>query len=149
MQNHGWQTHHLTQHILYLVKIFLEKTERLAEEVGYWCMSKTTLTARKLNCIAMECMAVRIILSTNMSFTVICLSRPPSSNGKFYEYLRNTLKEFDINNELILLGDFNINWMEKSKRKKLRHYKPIWFYTINTRPHQNHPIISNTDRSNI
>ena len=88
-------------------------------------MSKNTLTEIELNCIDIECMAVRIILSTNMSFTVICLSRPPSSNGKFYEYLRNTLKEFDINNELILLGDFNINWMEKSKRKKLRHYKPI------------------------
>lgn len=65
-------------------------------------------------------MAVKMILSTNMSFTVICIYRPPSSNSMFYEHLRNILKEFDGNKELILVGDLNINWTEKSKRKKLK-----------------------------
>lgn len=71
----------------------------------------------ELNCMDIECMAVRMILSTNMSFTVICIYRPPSSNSMFYEHLRNILKEFDRNKELILVGDLNINWTEKSKRK--------------------------------
>jgi len=37
----------------------------------------------------------------------------------FYDQLRNLLKEFDKNKELILFGDFNVNWIEKSNRKKL------------------------------
>lgn len=41
-----------------------------------------------LDCVDIECMAIRMILSANMSFTVICIYRPPSSNCKFYEYLK-------------------------------------------------------------
>ncbi len=38
----------------------------------------------------------------------------------FYDHLRNLLKGFDRNKRLILVGDFNINWNEKSNRKKLQ-----------------------------
>lgn len=31
------------------------------------------------------------------------------------------MKECHTNNEIILLGDFDINWSDKSKRKELKH----------------------------
>lgn len=55
-----------------------------------------------------------------MIFTVVGMYIPPSSNSIFYDHLRNLMKGFDPNKELILVGDFNINWNEKSNRKKLQ-----------------------------
>lgn len=51
----------------------------------------------------------------SMAFTVV--GRPPSSSSLFYDHLRNLLKGFDRNKELILVGDFNINWTEMSNLK--------------------------------
>ncbi len=70
--------------------------------------------------VDIEYIAVTIVLSPCMTFTVVGIYRPPSSNSMFYDHLRNLLKGFDRNRELILVGDFNINWNEKSNRKKLQ-----------------------------
>ena len=70
--------------------------------------------------IDMECIGLNMSLSPQMSFTVICLYRPPSSNSLFYEHLHNILKQCDVKKELILMGDFNINWGKKTERKKLK-----------------------------
>ncbi len=70
--------------------------------------------------VDIEYIAVTIVLSPCMTFTVVAIYRPPSSNSMFYDHLRNLLKGFDRNRELILVGDFNINWNEKSNRKKLQ-----------------------------
>lgn len=67
-----------------------------------------------------ECIAVIIILSPQMSFNVIGVYRPPSSDVTFYEHFKNLLKELDIKKECIVLGDFNLNWSEKATRKRLK-----------------------------
>lgn len=38
----------------------------------------------------------------------------------FYEHLNNMLKECDSKTELLLFGDLNVNWIDKSSRKKLK-----------------------------
>jgi len=56
-----------------------------------------------------------------MSFILIGIYRPPSSKKCFYDKLNAILRECDSKNEVILLGDFNINWSDKIKRKELKH----------------------------
>lgn len=55
-----------------------------------------------------------------MSFILICLYRPPSSTIAFYDNLHKLLKQCQERKELILMGNFNINWENNSDRKKLK-----------------------------
>lgn len=59
-------------------------------------------------------------LSAEMSFTVLCLYRPPSAKVDFYDQFKVLLSCCDFNNEVILIGDLNINWDNKSDKKKLK-----------------------------
>ena len=55
-----------------------------------------------------------------MSITLIGMYRPPSASNAFYVALQALLKECDTKNEVILLGDLNINWLDKSNRRQLK-----------------------------
>ncbi len=68
----------------------------------------------------LEYVALKIILSRQMSFILIALYRPPSANETFYDQLTDMLKECNHNKELILMGDYNLNWEDKGKRRKLK-----------------------------
>ncbi len=50
----------------------------------------------------------------------MCVYRPPSANDIFFKQLTEILKECYHNKEIILMGDFNLNWEDKLKRKKLK-----------------------------
>ena len=62
-------------------------------------------------------------LSTEMAFTFIYINiyRKPSAKPEFYDQLKNLLHSFDFKKEVILMGDFNVNWSDKSGRKKLKN----------------------------
>uniref|UniRef100_A0A3B3CCL8 Reverse transcriptase domain-containing protein n=1 Tax=Oryzias melastigma TaxID=30732 RepID=A0A3B3CCL8_ORYME len=68
---------------------------------------------------SLECTGITIKLSPEMSFVVIVIYRPPSAKDIFFTHLTEILKKCN-NKETILLGDFNINWLDKSNSKKLR-----------------------------
>jgi endonuclease/exonuclease/phosphatase (EEP) superfamily protein YafD len=53
-----------------------------------------------------------------MNFVV--LYNPPSHGVSFYDDLDTIFKHVKSHNESIFLGDFNINWLEKSHRIKLK-----------------------------
>ena len=55
-----------------------------------------------------------------MSFNIIGVYRPPSADDTFYDQLAEVLKECNHNKEILLMGDFNVDWEDKSKRKKLK-----------------------------
>lgn len=63
---------------------------------------------------------MEITLSNEMSFTLICLYRPPSANADFLTQFKRMLNHCDKNKEIILIGDFNINWDDKKGRKNLK-----------------------------
>lgn len=65
------------------------------------------------NSVDLECIGLNFILSPQMSFVLIVIYRPPSSNSSFYENLKQLLKQCDFNKEVIIMGDFNINWDDK------------------------------------
>lgn len=68
----------------------------------------------------LECLGLNIILAPQMSFTIVVIYRPPSSDVSFYEKFENLLKESNLNKETIILGDTNINWEDTSCRKNLK-----------------------------
>lgn len=70
--------------------------------------------------IDMEYFGLNMSLSHQMSFIVIDLLQPLSSNNIFYEHLHGILKQCDDKKELILMGDFNINWGKKWREINLK-----------------------------
>ena len=67
-----------------------------------------------------ECVAVEISLSHEMSFTIICMYRSPSAKVDFYDHLKTVLNLCNSNKEIILLGDFNVNWDDKKDRTNMK-----------------------------
>ncbi len=70
--------------------------------------------------IKFDCVGVEVVLSTEMSFILICLYRHPSAKKDFYDQLKTMLNLIGPNKELIILGDFNVNWDDKQGRKNLK-----------------------------
>lgn len=99
-------------------------TERIGLMGGVevlYCV-KSALKCRQINWpeeIQLECVGVEISLSPTMSFVVICLYRKPSATIEFYEKLK-LLNYCDSNKEIIIIGDFNVNWNDKKARKNLK-----------------------------
>lgn len=71
--------------------------------------------------IYLECVGVEITLSKEMTFVVICMYRKPSAKIDFYSDLKTLINLTNLKKELILMGDFNINWDNKKDRKNLKH----------------------------
>lgn len=69
--------------------------------------------------IALECVGVQISVSPMMSFVVVCIYRKPTAKIDFYEQCK-LLNHCDRTKEIILIGDFNINWTDKKGRKTLK-----------------------------
>lgn len=63
-------------------------------------------------------------LAPQMTLTIIVIYRPPSANISFYDKLKGMLCQCDFRKEVIVMGNFNINWEDKTSRKKLKHR---WF----------------------
>ena len=61
----------------------------------------------------LECLGLKLMLSPEMSFVLIVVYRPPSSNNDFYTTFKKRLKACDFKTEVILLGDLNCNWLDK------------------------------------
>jgi exonuclease III len=71
--------------------------------------------------IVLECVGVDISLSATMSFVIVCIYRKPTAKNDFYEQLKLLLNHCDKTKEIILMGDFNINWNVKRERTTLKH----------------------------
>jgi len=90
---------------------------------GVMIYVKTTIQCKEIawaDCMDLECIGLNLILAPQMSFVLIVIYRPPSSNITFYENLKQLLKQCDFNKEVIIMGDFNINWEDKTVRKNLK-----------------------------
>ena len=67
-----------------------------------------------------EYICVEISLSSSMHFKIVILCNPPSFKDAFYDELSKLLKLVAHKSEVIVLGDFNIDWSNSGKRKKLK-----------------------------
>ena len=81
---------------------------------------KKTLTSTALELAKpLECIGAEIRLSQQMSFNVIIIYRPPDAGQEFYLHFDELLKSV-AGKETIILGDFNVDWKSKPKKKKLK-----------------------------
>ncbi len=89
---------------------------------GVMCYIKDTIRCNviKIEHCELEYLCLNIVLSPEMSFTLIVIYRPPSSNVTFYEKFGELLQQCDFNREVIVIGDINVNWEDKSARKQLK-----------------------------
>lgn len=67
-----------------------------------------------------ECLGLNVILLPNMNCNIVVLYNPPSHGADFFNELKSLLSVCDKCNECILFGDFNINWIKKSEKSKLK-----------------------------
>ncbi len=68
----------------------------------------------------LECIGLNMILAPQISFTLIVIYRPPSSNISFLDKFKEILCQCDFKKEVIIMGDLNLNWEDKTSRKKLK-----------------------------
>ncbi len=64
-----------------------------------------------------------------MSFTIVAVYVSPSSDISFYDQFRKLFKEFEISKECIVLGDFYLNWSDKTTKKKLKEKTKLHDFT--------------------
>ena len=68
----------------------------------------------------LECIAINVVLLTKMKFNIVTLYNPPSHGASFYHDLDKLLKQLNCSYETIFLGDYNINWLHKGSKQKLK-----------------------------
>ena len=68
----------------------------------------------------LECLILNVVLSPKMNFNIIVLYNPPKHNVTFYQSFDDLLKALNHRSENIVLGDFNINWLDKNCKQKLK-----------------------------
>ncbi len=61
-----------------------------------------------------DCLFINIILHDNKQLTIGNIYRPPSAPADSTKSILSTINSFDKHNELIILGDFNSNWLDRS-----------------------------------
>lgn len=59
--------------------------------------------------------------TTNVFYSYSSLSATFGKKKTFYDKLYKLLKLCDFNKEVILIGDLNVNWLDKTGRKKLKN----------------------------
>ena len=81
---------------------------------------KTASIELDYNDIPIECIGVTVHLSPEMRFRIIVLYNHPTHTNSFYNALEKLLKIVSHKTEVIIFGDFNVNWANKKSRSKLK-----------------------------
>ncbi len=60
------------------------------------------------------------ILNCKIPTTITVIYHPPSSNTGCYDKFKEMLYQCDFNKEVIVMGDFNLNWEDHTSRQNLK-----------------------------
>lgn len=69
---------------------------------------------------SVECMGITVTLSPQRLFNIVGMYSPTSSKDVFFVLMIDILKQCDLSKELLQMGDFNLNWTDKVRSKKLK-----------------------------
>ena len=64
-----------------------------------------------------ECLFVKVILHENKYITIGNIYRPPSAPADSFDCMISTINSISCKNEIVILGDFNKNWLDNSSKK--------------------------------
>lgn len=74
-------------------------------------VERVTPTVKPLN---FECIFINISLHENKHLTIGSIYMPPSAPSDSTMCILSTINSLKKHNEMIILGDFNINWLDRS-----------------------------------
>ena len=100
--------------------------------LGYYYTSKTIYHVKRFN--AQLTMSLSIFALT-LAFHHKCPSlssgciRPPSAKAIFFDKLETVLKECSSGQEILVMGDFNVNWEDKGTSKALQRVSNKFDFT--------------------
>ena len=72
------------------------------------------------NCGELECIGLNIILSPQMSFTLIVIYRPPSSNISFYEKFESAVQQIEWDDLLLGIDHEEVKYSQKNREHYLK-----------------------------
>ncbi len=87
---------------------------------GLMLYIKDRISCEEVQCSVeteLEYISLNVSLSPHMSFILIGVYRPPSAKAVFFDKLKTVFRECNFGKEIIILGDFNINWEDKLSKK--------------------------------
>ena len=70
--------------------------------------------------VSIKCIALNVYLSPEMQFHILVLYNPSTCDTSFCDNLEKLLKVISHKTEVMIFGDFNINWSDKKTKKKLK-----------------------------
>lgn len=65
-----------------------------------------------------DCIFVKVALHENKCITIGNIYRPPSAPAESFNYMISTINYITCRNEIIILGDFNKNWIAEFSSKE-------------------------------
>ena len=73
-----------------------------------------------IDCHSVECIVLKIMPTGSKSFLVLFVNRPPSSPVSWENEFCNILSQCEsISEEVVIIGDFNINLLDPKQRNNL------------------------------
>lgn len=85
---------------------------------------KDHISCKEIQCSVekeLEYICLNVTLSSQMSVFLIGVYRPPSAKTVFFDKLKAILQKYSSGKEIIIMGDFNVNWEDKLSNKALKH----------------------------
>ena len=116
-----WLTNKISNNEIELADYVLYRVDRGARGGGVSTYVSSNLVSEliipDIEPLHFECIFVKITLHANKYITIGNIYRPPSAPAESINYMISTINSIKFINEIILLGDFNKNWLDKSAAK--------------------------------
>lgn len=76
-----------------------------------------------------ECLFVHIFFHDNKQLTIGCFYRPPSAPVDSTKCILSTINSLGWHTELIILGKFNCNWLDRASSNDKHYFSSINLYS--------------------
>lgn len=102
------------------------------EKVSWFIFKKNSFKTREVqldDSWSNESVCVNVVLSPHIMFNILVVYNPPSSCLQtFYKNLEKILHSFKLRSELLIYGDINFNWLDKSSMRPLKELTSKYDY---------------------
>lgn len=122
-----WLNSNISDEEIKLDDYILYRADRGARGGGVATYVSSSLSAEliipKVNPVHFEGIFIKVTLHKSKSLIIGNIYRPPNSPSESMNCILTTINSLDCSNEMIVLGDFNQNWLDRSssKEKNLLH----------------------------
>lgn len=117
-----WLTNRISNNEIKLTNYVLYRADRGCRGGGVATYVSSNLVSELIiphvEPLHFECIFVKVTLHENKYITIGNIYRPPSAPAESFNCIISTINSITCRNEIIILGDFNKNWIVKSSIKE-------------------------------